>query len=200
MKSKTSFFFLFFLLSYFAHTQSEQVTIEGGIEIDSLLIRNLPAFRAESTQTFDIINLALNTIVLYNSGWVDEPTTNHNSVFDNANNFDSSTGIFKAPRSGLYWLESDLVFIGGRYFDDRIEAYLSVNENITDNCIRGEFTLQSGGNPGPFHSQRKLGGIIKLNEGDKVSLRVGYFDGPGFEVFTMDSNTTFMGYLITDLD
>ena len=183
--------------------QNEQVIVEGGIEIDSIFIRNLPAFRAESTQTYDITNLNSNTIVLFNDSWVDQPVTNHFIVFDSANNFDPSTGIFTAPRKGLYWLQSDLVFIGNRFFDDRIEAFISVNGNTTNNCIKGRFLLQSGGNTNSSNQafcQRNLGGIILLNEGDQISLQLLYVDSAGFALFELDKGTSLTGYLISDID
>lgn len=183
--------------------QQEQVEVIGGIEADSLIINNLPAFRAETKQTYDIVANANNTAVLLNDSWTDSPVTNHATPFDNGSNFDPATGIFTVPRDGIFQMRCELQFVGNRFFDDIIEAFISIDGNTTDNCIRGNFTLTSGGNTGgtlPAKITRSFGGILHLKKGEEVSLYVTYISGAGFEDFVMDAYTSFSGFLITDID
>ena len=208
MKHSIKFLAFIIILPAFLQAQMEQLDVEGGISTDSLFIRNLPAFRAESTDTFDIVQFATDNIILYNDSWVDAPVTDHMSVFDNNNDFDSSTGIFLVPREGIYWFQCDLTAKSHHLFDDRIQVYISVNGNVTDNCLNGNFTFISGGNTGSWSGEfatlkRSVNGILKLNKGDEVSMQFMYNNGPnspGFQIFYLDKNTVFTGYLITDLD
>lgn len=196
---KSLLYLAFYLFtSAILNAQQEQVIVEGGIETDSLYIRNLPAVRAITTADAFISNSAQEM----SSHWQDDGSASNLSTFDNDNNFDSSTGVFTAPRKGLYKVEMTAIFKCLRFFDENLIYYIAINDNITDNCIIGSDVLNNTNNQN-FSISKHINSILMLDEGDELSIYTHHTNGTSsqntYSVF-LTAQTSFSVYLITDVD
>lgn len=205
---RIGFIIAIWIIALSAYAQNELLIVEGGIEGDSLVINNLPAFRAEMTQDFD---LTIHPVTIqYDSPWSDSPVPGHETLFDNGNNFDTGLGqgFFRAPRSGIYYFQLDLLFESDRFFDELIDAYIAVTNpvigpDLVANSLKGTFNLTTGGNTDsttPAKAQRAISGILNLKEGQKVGVYMTYTSGPGFGNFIINAYSSFSGFLIMDTD
>ena len=208
--------FSLLFLSVMIYSQDSSLEVEGRITTDSLLIKNLPAFRAEIKED-SLISMTSDTIVLDNI-WVDDGNVNHSLTSDNDGSFDVETGIFKVPRNGIYRFEIHFNFNCDRFGDDLILIFLSVQKGALESTIKSSGIYSSFGNiyqnnsgPKPQISQG-LHAILKLEKMDKVKLKFSfpvegqeafckYFDyGNGFiaEGLILEKGSSFSGYLISD--
>lgn len=188
--------------------QTSNLDVSGRIEADSLLIRNIPAFRAELISD-TIVSFRHDTILLGNV-WRDTPSMDQNLPFDNNDDFDTSSGIFKVPRDGLYSFELNLVFRCCFFGDEVIHSFLSINNSLSSNCVKGYFILYNSGNIGSQRCNprdpiprktRSLNGLVKLQKNDIVRVYFSYPYQQGFCTFNglfLEKGSSFSGYLISD--
>ena len=204
MNLKFNGILIFLLIQVSLSAQIEQVDINGGIIADSINIRNIPAFRAELTANIDM-TITPNDTLQIAALWVDNPISSHQSVFDNGDNFNSNTGIFIAPRSGIYFFQMEWHFVTDQAYDDIFHSFISVNQSTDDNCIKGFATLVSTGNTFAYPEiiarlTRSFGGVLKLEKGDTISIQLAYLDMVGSNNIEIESHSAFSGYLLSDID
>ncbi|WP_298510786.1 hypothetical protein [uncultured Kordia sp.] len=162
-------------------------TLNGELTTNGLKVNNLPSFAADLTNSIVITNANIWAEI---SNWTTTSAT-ATQLHDDGNHFNESTGKFVAPVNGLYQFNSQV----------RIDA-------VTSGFVR--LTLAVNGVPnldGGFHTIKvvtadtlyqtlHVGGVMKLTEGDTVSL---YVLTSADTNWTIQSESGFNGYLINKL-
>ncbi|VDH97739.1 Hypothetical predicted protein [Mytilus galloprovincialis] len=124
----------------------------------------MPAFTASLSSAQ---NINANDVVTFDKVWT-----------KNGNHYDPNTGIFQAPREGLYHVSTTVMSASGK----NVFVHIWQNENKTVALY-----------PGPGYSEATANMVLHLKKGDKVTVRGG--DNP--DLFSSSENyCLFSAYLI----
>lgn len=170
-------------------TPNSKLDVNGELAVDSIIIRNLPAFTVVGNNTINVVN---------NNNWVEvnawavlpSPTNS----FNNNGDLNTTTGRFIAPRDGFYYFSChlqvrNLSITGGDY------CRILIAKNQTTGG-QGLHAMLGNAWSATYHTI-STAGAMKLSAGDEVSV---YFVSSGADG-TYDINvgeSVFSGYLISD--
>lgn len=170
-------------------TPGSDLDVNGEVALDSVIIRNIPAFGMVGNNTINVVN---------NTNWVEVNAWNVNGTmaqtFNNNGNVNTSTGRFVAPRDGYYFFSCNLqvrnlTINGGDY----CRLIIARNQAVGAMGVHA----MVGNNWSPTYDTISASGMMKLNAGDEVSV---FFVSTGADG-TYDINvweSVFSGYLISD--
>ncbi|XP_076099258.1 complement C1q-like protein 3 isoform X1 [Mytilus galloprovincialis] len=127
--------------------------------------RDIPAFTASLS---DVKNINAKEIVKFDKVWT-----------NNGNHYNPNTGIFIAPREGLYHVSTTLMSVSGK----TLYAHICLNESRTVGLF-----------PGTGYSEATANIVLHLKKGDKITVR-----GSGNHPYLYSSSahySMFSAYLI----
>jgi len=162
-------------------------TLNGELTTNSLKVNNLPSFAADLTNHIPITSAGY---------WVEIHTwttasSTATQLHDDGDHFNESNGWFVAPVDGLYQFNSQVRIDG--VTSGFVRLILAVNgiQNLD-----GGFHAIKTGSADTLYETLNVGGVMKLTEGDTVSLQVFV---SADENWVIDSESGFNGYLINKL-
>ncbi|VDH97741.1 Hypothetical predicted protein [Mytilus galloprovincialis] len=142
------------------------IKYKGGSEFRNYRkLRDIPAFTASVSTSQKRINAK--GVVKFDKVWT-----------NNGNHYDPNTGIFQAPREGLYYVSTTLMSASGKL----VYAHIWQNEKRTVGLY-----------PGTGYSEATANLVLNLKKGDKVTVRSG---GQSDLYSSNDYYSVFSAYLI----
>ncbi|MDY8134328.1 C1q-like domain-containing protein [Aquimarina sp. 2201CG5-10] len=162
-------------------------TLNGELTTNSLKVNNLPSFAADLTNHIPITSAGYWVTI---HTWTTASST-ATQLHDDGDHFNESNGWFVAPVDGLYQFNSQVRIDG--VTSGFVRLILAVNgiQNLD-----GGFHAIKTGSADTLYETLNVGGVMKLTEGDTVSLQVFV---SADENWVIDSESGFNGYLINKL-
>ena len=157
------------------------------VSTDALKVNNLPAFAADLSGT-KVLSGAGSFVGL--TGWRTSDPALPKNLFDNGNHFNESTGHFTAPVNGFYYFTAQIRYdgISSGYFR------LLLGVNNTTSLNNGLHAISEGDATGTQYHTLNVGGVMKLNAGDKVNVIIYSSSDASWSI---SDESGFNGYLIS---
>ena len=158
------------------------------VTTDALTVNNLPAFSADLDGT-QVLSGAGTTSFSTLGNWRTSDAALPASLYDNGNHFNETTGEFTAPYNGFYYFTAQI------RFDDITTGWMRLVF-----AVNGSLSLENGlhaiadGESGNRYQTLNIGGVLKLNANDTVSVSVNSATDTSWSIV---GESGFNGYLIS---
>ena len=158
------------------------------VTTDALTVNSLPAFSADLDGT-QVLSGAGTTSFSTLGNWRTSDAALPASLYDNGNHFNETTGEFTAPYNGFYYFTAQI------RFDDITTGWMRLVF-----AVNGSLSLENGlhaiadGESGNRYQTLNIGGVLKLNANDTVSVSVNSATDTSWSIV---GESGFNGYLIS---